>query len=106
MGEDEVGGQMLRALPSASRGFIPSTEKINDLESSRLPVDRERVMTGEPDGVSLNGQVLFRPHDQGGCMSQPSWVWGERAGVGPGGLPAADDGDGHQGHHKHHPSCR
>ena len=74
MGKNEVGGQMLRALPSPSRGFISSTEKINDLESSRLPVDRERVMTGEPDGMSLNGQVLFSSHDRGGSMSQPSWV--------------------------------
>lgn len=65
---------MLRALPSPSRGCIPSTEKINNLESSRLPMDREGVMIGEPDGVSLNGQVLFSPHDWGGSMSQPSWV--------------------------------
>lgn len=60
----------------------------------------------EFDSMSVKGHALSSLHDLGGVQMWGFRVQGEHAGVGVEDLPAADDGDSHQGHDKHNPGCR
>lgn len=60
----------------------------------------------EFDSVSVNGHALSSLHDLGGIQMWGFRVQGEQAWVGVEDLPAADDGDSHQGHDEHNPGRR
>lgn len=57
--------------------------------------------------MAVYGQAPYSLRGLGGaCMQKGvSWVQGEQVGVEVEGLPAADDGDGHQRHHEYNPGC-